>query len=209
MTMMMDMLTSTGLVVHAIAQGPGHNKRAQIVLQARRDPHNLGYVYLESVEGNTTRYTTGLDVKNRNWTKLQSGAVGTAASQTGEPTIHNPTASPSEAGGGTPGQTTGSNTGFSNWTAHPEGSMGQTTGKGGYHQTMDAQRDTLFHAGRADRYGGDVDLAISLITTGQPSTLVNKVGLNLPRYPRRDGGRTPPTSGGSGTPSSSRSRSGS
>ncbi len=181
LTMMMDMLTSTGLVIHAVQQGPGHNKRAQLVLQARRDPHNLGYVYLESVEGNTTRYTTGLDVKNTNWTKLQSGAVATAASQTGQPT-NNSTTGPSAAGGGAPGQATAPSGGFNNWTLHPEGDIGQDTGKGGYHQTMDAQRDTLFHAGRADRYGGDVDLTISLVTTWQPSTLLNKFGLNLPRY---------------------------
>ncbi len=182
MTMMMDMLTSTGLVVHAIGQGPGYNRRAQIVLQARRDPHNLGYVYLESIEGNTTRYTTGLDQKNRNWTKLQSGAVATAASQTGAPTnTSNATPAPSAPGGGAPGQATGPSTGFNGWTLHPEGDIGQSTGKGGYHQTIDAQRDTLFHAGRADRYGGDVDLAISLITTTEASTLANKVGLNLPR----------------------------
>ena len=174
LTMMADLVVSTGLVLHAIRQGPGHNERVQIVLQGRRDQRGRGYVYLQSIEGNTVRYMFALHVRNRSWMRLRSGGLGTAASQTGEPTIHNPTTGPSGAGGAT---------GLSSWTLHPEGAVSQSTGEGGYHQTMDdTWRDTMFFAGGADRYGGDLELTISLVRTWLPSTLVNKVALNLPRY---------------------------
>ena len=181
----------------------------QIVLQARRDPHNLGYVYLETVEGNTTRYTTGLDVKNTNWTKLQSGAVGTAASQTGEPTIHNPTASPSGAGGECQARPSGLTPG-SVLDRPPRGAVGQTTEREATTRRCDAQRDTLFHAGRSDRYGGDVDLTISLTTTWQPSTLANSAAAEPAAHLRLMGAEDrQPSPGTKIAPSSSRSRSGS
>ncbi|MDT5023617.1 MAG: hypothetical protein QOE61_43, partial [Micromonosporaceae bacterium] len=42
MTMLMDLLLGPGLVLHAIRSLPLGNERIQIVLQARRDPYNLG-----------------------------------------------------------------------------------------------------------------------------------------------------------------------
>ena len=179
LTMMMDQLLGPGIVLHPIRSGFGHNERVQIVLRARRDPHNQGYVYLESVEGNTVRYTFGIDLKNKSWTRLKSGALGTASSPTAQPNIRNATAGPTGVGG-TPNQANEPDTGFDTWELHPEGALTQTTGKGGYEQRMDAQRDTMFAAGRADRYGGDVALTISLTRTWQPSITANALGLNLP-----------------------------
>ncbi len=72
--------------------------------------------------------------------------------------------------------------GLQSWDAHPEGATIQATERGGYQQVMGAQRDTFFAAGRSDRYGGDVQLTISLTKTWQPSTLANSVGMNLPHY---------------------------
>ena len=177
LTMMMDLLLSTGLVLHHTRALPGGHERVQIVLQARRDPSNQGYVYLESIEGNNVRYTVRLDIKNKSWSKIQSGAMGTTAVQTGEPVIHNPTAGPTEAAGGEAGVRRAPVLG-----CPPEGAVMQATERGGYQQTMGAQRDTFFVPGRSDRYGGDLELTISLTKTWQPSTLLNTALLNVPHY---------------------------
>jgi hypothetical protein len=99
MTMMMDLLLGTGLVLHSIRSLPGYNERVQLVMQARRDPHNLGYAYLESVEGNNVRYSVGLDINNSTWSRTRSGGLGTAASQAGEPASHNPSVGSSGSAG--------------------------------------------------------------------------------------------------------------
>ena len=142
LTMMMDLLLSTGLVLHPTRAVPAGQERVQIVLRARRDPSNEGYVYLESIEGNNVRYTVRLDIKNKSWSKIRSGGFGTAVSQTGEPVIHNPTSGPTEATGGEAGAQ-----GFQSWDAHPEGAVIQATETGGYQQTIGAQRDTFFAPG--------------------------------------------------------------
>ncbi len=181
LTTMMDLLLGPGLVLHPIKSGPAYNDRLQIVLQARRDSTGLGYAYLESIEGNTVRYMVGLDLKNKYWAKLKSGGMGTAASQTGEPTIHNPTTGPSGAGGARPGQSNGeSDFGLESWELHPEGAVSQSSSAGGYQQSMKAQRDTIFAAGRSDRYGGDIVFEISVESTRRPSMLANTLG--VPHY---------------------------
>ena len=62
-TMMIDLILGPGLVLHAIRSLPLGSERVQIVLQGRRDPHNRGYVYLESLTGNSVRYATRLGIE--------------------------------------------------------------------------------------------------------------------------------------------------
>jgi len=57
MTMLMDLLLGPGLVLHAIRSRPFGNERVQIVLRARRDPHDQGYAFLEPVGSVNTSAT--------------------------------------------------------------------------------------------------------------------------------------------------------
>src|SRR5260370_14201329 len=100
LTMMIDLVLGPGLVLHAIRSLPGGSERVQIVLQGRRDPHNLGYVYLESLSGNTVRYATRLGIERNDWSTARSGGLGSGAAQTREPPGPKTTAPPGGQGEG-------------------------------------------------------------------------------------------------------------
>ena len=179
LTMMMDLLLTGGLVLHATRARPGGHERVQIVLRARRDPHRQGYAYLESIaEGNNVRYWVRLGIKNKSWSKTTSGGVGNSGVP--DRRAHHP--QPRLPGRRRRLESKASRADFQSWDAHPEAVVTQATEKGGYQQTMEAQRDTFFVPGRSDRYGGDVALTVSLTKTWQPSSVVNVVGMNLPHY---------------------------
>jgi hypothetical protein len=182
--MMIDLVLGPGLVLHAIRSVPGGSERVQIVLQGRRDPHNRGYVYLESVTGNSVRYHTGLGVENDSWSNTASSGFGLGDQQPGEPTAQ--VGPIGGQGGGT--ATSGTREGaLSDIHFNPASTFTQSTGSGGYKQTMAAQRDTLFVPGPPTkmhhRYGGDLQIKLSIRKTPwDPSRLANLIGLNLPHY---------------------------
>lgn len=185
MTMMIDLVLGPGLVLHAIRSLPGGSERVQIVLQARRDAHNRGYSYLESLTGNSVRYATRLGIEEA-WSTNTSGGLGSGAAQDGDVSAPDTTSAPGGQGEGTAesGESSGA---FREGHANPDGEFTQSTTRGGYRQTMAAQRDTLFVPGPPTRphhrYGGDLEFKLSLIKTPwDPSPVVKMVGLNLPHY---------------------------
>ncbi|HEY2577122.1 MAG TPA: hypothetical protein VGI74_12530, partial [Streptosporangiaceae bacterium] len=186
LTMMIDLVLGPGLVLHAIRSVPGGSERVQIVLQGRRDPHNRGYVYLESVTGNSVRYATRLGIENESWSSTASSGFGMGDQQPGAPTAQVSTGPSGGVGQGT--AASGEREGvLSDFHLNPAGTFTQSTGTGGYKQTMAAQRDTLFVPGpptkKHHRYGGDLQIKLSLTKTPwDPSRLVNMIGLNAPHY---------------------------
>ena len=186
MTMMIDMLLSTGLVVVAILPRPLGMEVVRLEMRGRRDPHNRGHLYLESLTGNSVRYATRLGIERDAWSRTRSGGLGSGAAQSGEPTVHNTTAPPGGQGQGTAGSGEAAGV-VREWHVNPDGSFSQSTTAGGYKQEMAAQRDTLFVPGPPTkphhRYGGDLRFTLSLIKTPwDPSPLVRMIGLNLPHY---------------------------
>ncbi|MDT5028831.1 MAG: hypothetical protein QOE61_5257, partial [Micromonosporaceae bacterium] len=152
---------------HAIRSLPLGNERIQIVLQARRDPYNLGYGFLQTVDDiNSSRYAFGVDSIHESWTRKQESQHSTGFTFTGP-----------ETGG--PGRHEGV---FRAGVIGPTESATQSTTYGGSRQTTPAKRYTLFIPGRADRFGGDVEFTVSLTTTWVPSRLFNTVFLNVPHY---------------------------
>ncbi len=178
MTMMMDQLLSTGLVLHAIRAMPFGHEHTQIVIKARRDAYNEGYLYLDKVEGNTVRYHTELDIKNQAWSTNRSGGTGTSSTPTGQRSVQNTTAT--ESAGSKAGQSAGFDTGhFAEAEGKPEYARGQSTRKGGYEQEMASRRDTLFVSSKASQHAGDVEFTLSLTKTWVPGDLYKYAGLHL------------------------------
>ena len=177
LTMLMDLLLGPGLILSPAARSvPLAHERAQIVLRARRDPANQGYAFLEHVESaNVSRYAFRLDIANsakakatgKGWT-VQAPAEATVPEGAGPAEPATPAASPpagplNSAEAGLDGTGTG------------------TVTADGYRQSVEASRDTLFIDGPADRYGGEVEIQVSLSTTYQPSRLANAAGMTLPQ----------------------------
>ena len=97
LTMMYDLILSSGLVLTAIRTFPGGSEMVRIVVQGLRDPHNRGHEYLESITGNTVRYATRLGIEKETWSTEMSGGLGSGSAQTGQPAAQNVT-TPAGAG---------------------------------------------------------------------------------------------------------------
>src|SRR6202044_611134 len=104
--------------------------RVEIVLRARRDPYNRGYVYLQTVSGNTVSYSTGLEIENETWSTARSGGTGSATVPVGQPAVNNNTTSGPSSGTG--GSAAASDKRVQGGEAAPGFSYSQTTTEGGY-----------------------------------------------------------------------------
>ena len=162
--MLMDLLLSSGIVMTAVSRSfPLFHERVQIVLRGHRDPDNLGYAFLEHVdEVNVSRYAFRLHISNDAHVKIRKGKSDSLAGQVADSALP------------------GNMDPLGSWEGSLTTDPARTISDGGYHQSVDANRDTLFIPGPADRYSGEVEIRVSLSRTYHPSRLANVAGFTLP-----------------------------
>jgi hypothetical protein len=167
LTMLMDLMLGPGLLLTTEDRSlPLAHQRAQILLRAQRDPNSQGYAFLEHVdEVNVSRYAFRLNIDNAAHASTHTYTVAPLAAETSVTASRGPESAPLIDGGDGSAQ-------FDKERAVSEG---------GYLQTTEATRDTLFIPGPADRYAGDVAVEVSLSVTTQPSRLANAAGGTLPQ----------------------------
>ena len=176
MSTLIDVALGPGIVLDAMRAVPGGNWRYEIVLRARRDPHNTGLRWLGTIGSmNTVRYATMLEIRKKTWARSQGGGVDEA-----EPSAStNPSVLFTGGESGGPGRHVNvprdADVGFTP-------SADQTTVKGGYVQDIRARRKTRFEPGEAHFYGSELQLTVTLTSTWVPSRVVNSVGINIPHY---------------------------
>ncbi|HEY2579813.1 MAG TPA: hypothetical protein VGI74_26170, partial [Streptosporangiaceae bacterium] len=177
LTMLMDLLLGPGLILTAAPRSvPLAHERVQILLRARRDPDDQGYVFLEHVEtANVSRYAFRLDIANT--AKAKATGKGWTVQVLPEVTVPD-SAGPAETAAPAVSPSAGP---LHSGEAGLEGTGTETVTADGYRQSVEASRDTLFIDGPADRYGGEVEIQVSLSATYQPSRLANAAGMTLPQ----------------------------
>ncbi len=157
---LLDTMLGSGVIMHTTTSGPLHNNRTWLRLRATRDPENKGYHFVEDLaNASVSRYHFRLNRDEKGQGTPESREWGLSA-KFGE--------NPASAGT------------FKAFGFTPSGGTSRSKGKGGSGATVDASRNTLFIAGPADRYAGDLRIEMSVVRTSHASRFLNTALLTLP-----------------------------
>ncbi|WP_407918469.1 hypothetical protein, partial [Kitasatospora sp. NE20-6] len=160
---LVDVMLGSGLVLHTTRSGPLHHEEITLRLEARRDPDNKGYYFLESVAD------THLAVFKE---RSNTTATGLSASRGSGLSIS------TRAGESMPTGTAG---GRLNAAAVTVGaSVGVSQGTGRSRTRTEAVRNEIGISGTGDRYAGDLRIDITVVRTNVPSRFANTIGLTVP-----------------------------
>ncbi len=157
---LIDTMLGPGLILHTTKARPLYNERVWVLLRAHRDPDNAGYYFLENVQqANVARYhfRTNRSETGRSRPRGLEWSSATKASE-----------NPANAGR------------VSSGSVSPNASAGHFSSEGSALAKVDASRNTLFIGGEADRYAGDLRIDMVLVTTPNPSRLLNTTLFTLP-----------------------------